>query len=284
MTALRNSGDEETRQHVARALAKSAAGDSLGPRALEALNILVTDTSARVRVNAVRSLASYGAPVRESLIRTMRDTDGNVRVATAEVLVPLLGNDAAAWKSVWAGDSTLQVRILLLAGARKIGSNALQAGEEAWQKSSDWRHRNAVLAARRTDTAHPLHFSDVNWALKDSDGRVREAGVRILNDIVRADATQADSVHKVWWSMLSDADVQVKAAAFALLRSSANAEKLPAALDAYANRQTIVTTMLGLLPCNSWPAHGSATAPTSLVRCGRVSAISFRQKIQPSVR
>jgi len=234
LAALRNSRDEETRQHIARALAKPAAGDSLSARALEALNVLVTDTSARVRVNAVRSLASYGPSSRESLIRSMRDPDGNVRIATTELLVPLLGNDVAAWKSAWAGDSTLQVRMLLLTGARRIGSDALETGEDEWRKSADWRQRNAVLAARRADTAHVLRLPEVSWAIKDADGRVREAGARILNEVVRADASQADSVRKVWWSLVSDSDVQVKAAVLGLLRSSATAEKLPVVLDAYA--------------------------------------------------
>lgn len=234
MVALRNSSDEETRQHVARTLAKSAAGDSLSARALEALNVLVTDTSARVRVNAVRSLASYGAPVRQSLIRALRDADGNVRVATTEMLVPMLGTDVAAWKSAWAADSTLPVRILLLTGARRVGSTALQTAEDDWRKSSDWRQRNAVLAARRADIAHAVRFPEVSWAIKDAEARVREAGARILNDVVRVDAAQTDSARKVWWSLLADSDVQVRAAALGLLRSSANAERLPAVLDAYA--------------------------------------------------
>ncbi|MEP6833191.1 MAG: peptidylprolyl isomerase [Gemmatimonas sp.] len=234
MAALRNSSDEETRQHVARALAKSAAGDSLSPRALEALNVLVTDSSARVRVNAVRSLSSYGAGTRESLLRAMRDADPNVRVATAEVLVPLLGTDAAAWKSVWAADSTLQVRILLLAGARRVAGNVLQTDEDEWKKSSDWRKRNAALAARRADAAHPIRMNEVSWAVKDNDGRLRESGARILSDVVRADASQADSAHKVWWHLIADPDMQVKAIAIGLLRSIASAENLPIVLDAYA--------------------------------------------------
>ncbi len=233
LIALRNSNDEETRQHVARALSKQAAGDSLGSRALDALNILVTDTSARVRVNAVRSLASYGAAERESLLRAMKDPDGNVRVATAEVLVPLLGNDAAVWKSLWAADSTLPVRMLLLTGARRIASNPLQAGEDEWRQSSDWRRRNAVLTARRADTAHAITLREVNWAMTDPDGRVREAGARVLNDVVRRDPAAGDSARKVWWSMLSDPDIQVKAAVLGLLRSSANADRLPLVLDAY---------------------------------------------------
>ncbi|MEO7360616.1 MAG: peptidylprolyl isomerase [Gemmatimonadaceae bacterium] len=233
LAALRNSTDEETRQHVARALAKSAAGDSLSSRALDALNVLVTDTSARVRTNAVRSLATYGNSARETLLRALRDSDGNVRVATAEVLLPLLGTDAAAWKSAWAIDSTLPVRILMLTGARRVGSLALQASEDAWKMSSDWRQRSAVLSARRADTAHVTRLNEVAWALTDADGRVREVAAGLLRDVPNKDASVRDSVNVLWLGMLSDPDVQVRSTALRSLAPTANARRVPAVIDGY---------------------------------------------------
>ena len=233
LAALRNSTDEETRQHVARALGKPAAGDSLSGRALEALNVLLTDTSARVRTNAVRSLATYGASARESLLRALRDSDGNVRVATAEVLLPLLGNDAAAFRSAWAIDSTLPVRILMLAGARRVGVLALQASEDEWKKSPDWRKRSAVLTARRADTAHVMRLSDVEWALGDADGRVRELAAASLRDIANKNVSVRDSVNALWMGMLSDADVQVRATALRSLAPTATAARIPVVLESY---------------------------------------------------
>ncbi|MEO7996738.1 MAG: peptidylprolyl isomerase [Gemmatimonadaceae bacterium] len=233
LAALRNSSDEETRQHVARALAKSQAGDSLSARAMEALNVLVTDTSARVRVNAIRALASYGAPVRETVLRGLRDSDGNVRVATTEVLLPLLGTDATAWKSAWSVDSTLQVRILMLAGARRVGSLALQPSEDAWKKSSDWRQRSAVLAARRADTVHATRMNEIAWALKDPDGRVREVVAGMLRAVAAKDPAMKDSVDALWMSMLPDPDVQVRATAVRSLIPTASARRVPVVIDVY---------------------------------------------------
>lgn len=237
LAALRNSRDEETRQHVARALGKSSAGDSLSARALEALNVLVTDTSARVRVNAIRSLASFGNATRESLLRALRDADGNVRVATTEVLIPLLGSDAAAWKSTWAIDSTLQSRILMLAGARRVGSVALQPFEEEWKKNADWRQRSAALAARRADTVHALKLSDVAWALADKDGRVRDNAAAALREVANRDASMRDSVNALWLGMFTDADVQVRSTALRSLVSTANARRVPAVIDVYTRAQ-----------------------------------------------
>lgn len=233
LAALRNSSDEETRQHVARALAKSQAGDSLSARAMEALNVLVTDTSARVRVNAIRSLASYGASVREAVLRGLRDSDGNVRVATTEVLLPLLGTDAALWKSTWAVDSTLQTRILMLAGARRVGSLALQSYEDDWKKSSDWRQRSAVLSARRADTTHVTRLNEIAWGLKDPDGRVREVVAGMLRAVATKDPTLKDSVDALWMSMLPDPDVQVRATAVRSLIPTASARRVPAVIDVY---------------------------------------------------
>lgn len=270
LAALRNSGDEETRQHVARALAKPQAGDSLSTRALEALNVLVTDTSSRVRVNALRSLASYGTSARETLLRALHDNDGNVRVATAEVLLPLLGTDAALWKSAWTADSTLPVRILLIAGARRAGVNALQPFEDEWKKSSDWRMRSAVLAARRGDTAHVTRMSDVAWAFKDSDGRVREIAAGLLRDVATKDVSLKDSVSALWLTMWTDPDVQVRATALRSLIPTANARRIPAVMDAYALAQKDVDNdaRLGAIGYirSAWERDSAAFAPESRTR------------------
>lgn len=234
LLALRNSGDEETRQHVARILAKATAGDSLAARAQEALNALITDTSARVRVNAVRSLATYGNSVRESIVRALRDSDGNVRVTASEVVLPMLGTDVNLWRSTWAVDTTLPVRINLLTGARRVGSVALLASEEEWKKSPDWRKRLAVLTALRADTARKVSMADASWAIVDIDARVREAGVRALRDVISDQPSMADSVRNIWRAKLRDPDALVRATAISSLASTGNAEGVAAVLAAYS--------------------------------------------------
>lgn len=234
LIALRNSSDEETRQHVARILARATAGDSLSSRAQEALNALVTDTSARVRVNAVRSLATYGNSARESILRALRDSDGNVRVTASEVVLPMLGTDANLWRSTWAVDSTLSVRINLLTGARRAGSVALLASEEEWKKSPDWRKRLAVLTALRADTARKATMADASWAIADADARVRDAGIRALRDVIADQPSMADSVRNIWRARLRDADAVVRATAISSLSSTANADGVAAVLAAYS--------------------------------------------------
>ena len=84
------SGAQRTRAEIARGLAKSAAGDSLGPKALAVLSRLVGDIDPHVRINAVRSLGTYGPIAKASLIYATRDYDPNVRIAAAQSFVDYL--------------------------------------------------------------------------------------------------------------------------------------------------------------------------------------------------
>jgi hypothetical protein len=70
-------GNQRTRAEIARGLAKSAAGDSLGPKAFAVLARLVGDVDPHVRVNAVRSLGTYGALAKASIIYATHDNDPN---------------------------------------------------------------------------------------------------------------------------------------------------------------------------------------------------------------
>ena len=67
MFAVAAHPDEEVRQYAARAFARSAAGDSLGPRARETLKLLLRDENERVRINATQSAASYGTLLADEL-------------------------------------------------------------------------------------------------------------------------------------------------------------------------------------------------------------------------
>ncbi|MEP6764304.1 MAG: peptidylprolyl isomerase [Gemmatimonadaceae bacterium] len=233
MLAAGSSTDEETRQHVARALIRSSTGDSLGARAQEMLRALIADTSARVRANAVRSLATFGAPSKDAVLKLLRDLDGNVRVSTAEVIGPLLGTDAAAWRAAWSADTTLPVRIAILTGARRAGTNALVDNEGNWTKSADWRQRSAVVQARRADTLHAPKLADIAWGIRDTDGRVRSASVSALAAVVRGNPGTADTVRKLLMSLLDDTDIGARAGGMAGLRASANAADVHRILQVY---------------------------------------------------
>ena len=68
------SGHQRARAEIARGLAKSAAGDSLGPKAFAVLARLAGDVAPHVRINAVRSLGPPH-PVRAAIIATETRND-----------------------------------------------------------------------------------------------------------------------------------------------------------------------------------------------------------------
>src|SRR5688572_21061769 len=83
---------QRTRAEVARALTRAAAGDSLGARAFAVLSRLASDIDPHVRINAVRSIATYGPQAKPVLVTATRDFDLNVRIAAAESLGTVLGS------------------------------------------------------------------------------------------------------------------------------------------------------------------------------------------------
>ena len=184
LISLRNSPDEETRQHVARALGRATAGDSLADLAKSALMELVRDTSERVRINAVRSLESFGPSVSASVMPLMRDPVGNVRVATSEGIGEVLQRDVTLWQTAWDADTALTVRRTLLAQARRNGVALATGIERQWASSADWQYRVAALGeataggAANAGNASANVQRDTALARKlmtDGDGRVQRA-------------------------------------------------------------------------------------------------------------
>lgn len=184
LLALRSSPDEETRQHVARALGRATAGDSLAELAKAALLELVKDASERVRINAVRSLESFGPSVSASVLPLMRDPVGNVRVAASEGIGEVLQRDAPLWQTAWDADTSLTVRRTLLAQARRNGVALASGIEQQWATNADWQYRVAALGeaaasgAANGGNASAAVQRDTALARKlmtDSDGRVQRA-------------------------------------------------------------------------------------------------------------
>src|SRR5687768_14731007 len=82
---IRNqSGVQRVRAEIARALTRQAAGDSLGNLAYPVLTRLAADPHPHVRINAVRSLATYNLRARDAVMAATRDTDTNVRIRSEE--------------------------------------------------------------------------------------------------------------------------------------------------------------------------------------------------------
>jgi HEAT repeat protein len=81
------------------------------------LDELASDPNPHVRINAIRSLATYGAPSKSAVLAGTRDPDANVRITAAEELGSVLDNSRAAWLPVWKADTGFMYRRSVLVSA-----------------------------------------------------------------------------------------------------------------------------------------------------------------------
>jgi cyclophilin family peptidyl-prolyl cis-trans isomerase/HEAT repeat protein len=178
MFAVAAHPDEEVRQYAARAFARSAAGDSLGPRARETLKLLLRDENERVRINATQSAASYGTLLADELEARWRDPVRSVRVTLAESFAEVGARDLARWQRAWDADTMLAVRRLLLQQARKNALPLFAGVETQWARHTDWRYRVASLGSAErgaiTDSTVPRLLEN------DPDRRVRREAMARL--------------------------------------------------------------------------------------------------------
>jgi cyclophilin family peptidyl-prolyl cis-trans isomerase/HEAT repeat protein len=175
LLAQRSHPDEEVRQHVARALARTLVGDSLSAQAVEALRVLLTDDSERVRVNAVRSAATFGDALAEQVIARFADTAPNVRVAAAEGFAEVAQRDVTRWNRAWQADTQLVTRRTLLPQARRLGVDVFANVEAEWAGHSDWRVRVAAMQGRERNAMRADDSTLARRLLEDADVRVQRA-------------------------------------------------------------------------------------------------------------
>jgi cyclophilin family peptidyl-prolyl cis-trans isomerase/HEAT repeat protein len=226
----------DLRSYVARGLARTVAGDSLGSEALTALRRLVDDLHPHVRINAIRSLATYGGAARADLVRRLHDPDANVRVALAQSLGGVLAVPSEDWSSAWASDTGFTYRRALLATSVRAGVRLAALDAEspgAWQRHADWRFRAAAAeaagAGRQADVdaiAAPL--------LRDADARVRAAAYNAA--LIWADSVTAATRpygRPALPAALRDEDLFVRASVLDALRSHARAPDASVAFAAW---------------------------------------------------
>jgi HEAT repeat protein len=224
----------DLRSYIARGLGRTVSGDSLGSDALTALRRLVDDPHPHVRINAIRSLATYGPPARADLVRHLHDPDANARVALVQSLGGVLAVPSDDWSVAWAADTGFAYRRALLSTSVRVGVPvaALDTGNaQAWQRRTDWRFRAAAAeaagAGRQADIdaiAAPL--------LGDSDARVRAAAFSaVLNWADSASAATRPYARSALPAALRDDDLFVRAAILDALRSRA---RMPDAMVALA--------------------------------------------------
>jgi cyclophilin family peptidyl-prolyl cis-trans isomerase/HEAT repeat protein len=228
------SGNQRARAEIARGLAKSAAGDSLGPKALVVLSRLVGDVDPHVRINAVRSLGTYGPVAKASLVYATRDIDPNVRIAAAQSFGTVLAKNGTDFPALWAADTSLAYRSALLASAARAGLRPAEL--RTWTTSPDWHFRSAVALAAGDTIDRAFAISRAAPLTRDPDPRVREVAYGALAPppTMRLE----DSVHALLVSGLRDPDFYVRATVIGALADRPSAADLAAVLASYRQAGT----------------------------------------------
>jgi peptidyl-prolyl cis-trans isomerase B (cyclophilin B) len=182
LLAVRAHADEEVRQYVARALTRTAVGDSLVALAREALNAFVQDPDWRVRANAAGSVSTFGASALDAVQIGLADTVANVRVVATDSLSVVFGRDAGRWRRAWERDTLLAVRRLMLAHVRQLALPIFDAEVSTWEQHTDWRYRIAALEhrARATDVDRVVAAEAF---IADTDPRIRTAALQRLANL-----------------------------------------------------------------------------------------------------
>lgn len=164
------------RAFAIRALTKSFADSAgLAPATLADLAArAVDDADAGVRVNALRTLATFHDPrFAERIATRLGDPQPNVRVQAAETLGELGGpRAAAALTAILATREAYAVRSQALLALAKIDSAAAAPAQAAWAASGDWRERAIAAEALIAHRGDPSRF------LEDADSRVVAAALQ----------------------------------------------------------------------------------------------------------
>ena len=224
------SAPSRIRAEIARGLAKSAAGDSLGPSALAALSRLVSDIDPHVRINSVRSLGTYGAIAKASLVNATHDADPNVRIAAAQSFGAVLNRESTEFPALWAADTSGAYRASLLASAARAGLRPPELAQLA--SSRDWRMRAAVAAAEGDTLDRAFAMSRAIPLTRDPDPRVREAAYAAL--LPPSSMRLEDSVHALLVTGLRDPDFYVRATVIGALADRPSSTDLTPVLASYA--------------------------------------------------
>ncbi|HEV2018242.1 MAG TPA: HEAT repeat domain-containing protein, partial [Gemmatimonadaceae bacterium] len=223
------SGSQRARSEIARGLAKSAAGDSLGVKAFGVLARLVGDVDPHVRINAVRSIGTYGPPAKAALVYAAHDQDPNVRIAAAQSFGTVLGKDATDFPALWAADTSVAYRSSLLSSAARAGLRPAEL--TSWASSPDWRFRAAVASASGDTLDRAFAFSRTAPLTQDPDARVREAAYAAIAPI--AGLPLEDTVHALLINGLRDSDFYVRATVIGALADRPTTADLSAVLTSY---------------------------------------------------
>jgi hypothetical protein len=127
-----------------------------------------------VRINAIRSLGTFGPSARDAILPLATDTDANVRITVAQSVGTVLDSAAADWDGLWKSDTGLTFRASLLASAAqgRDARHVLHLGGP-WAKDGDWRHLAAYGAALSASSRGPRRDRALEELRGSPDPRVR---------------------------------------------------------------------------------------------------------------
>ena len=192
------------------------------------LSRLVLDPHPHVRINAVRSLATFGPRTRDLVVAATRDADANTRIAAAQSLNTVLDSNVVAWKPLWAADTSMMYRSSLLTAAARAG--AMLPEFVTWQGHPNWRYRSAALDAAGGLTNRALGSQVGYQMVSDTDRRVRAAAYSV---IAGDDSVLSGQAREALLNGLLDSDHIVRATVIGSLARRANAADAPFILNAY---------------------------------------------------
>jgi cyclophilin family peptidyl-prolyl cis-trans isomerase len=182
-----------------------------------------------VRINAVRSIGTYGPPAKAALVYAAHDQDPNVRIAAAQSLGTVLAKDASDFPALWALDTSIVYRSSLLASAARAGLRPAEL--TSWASAPDWRLRAAVASASGDTLDRAFAFARTAPLTQDADARVRESAYAALAP--SAGLPLEDTVHALLINGLRDPDFYVRATVIGALADRPSAADLSAVLTSY---------------------------------------------------
>ncbi len=194
----------------------------------------VIDLDARVRINALRALATFRDPETGPVIEVaLNDVEPNVRVQAAQALGRVGGRVAATELARLFADSDLfAVQREALLGLSRTDSAAFSVAAAAWGQSGDWRRR--AVAADGWERVLPGPHPDKPDFLTDQDSRVVAAALGAWSRQVQD--PDADLVRQSR-HFISHPDAVVRVAAAGVLGAVADPDDIAALGEMFRQAQ-----------------------------------------------
>ncbi|MDZ4864325.1 MAG: HEAT repeat domain-containing protein [Gemmatimonadota bacterium] len=235
LDALADRSAPSVRAAAARALSKSYVDSSglIATSVADALVRLTTDQDATVRVQALRSLGTFGeARLARRIVPLLEDAVPNVQVEAAQTLAELGGADAstALGRVLTGGKGSFARRRAALLGLARLDSAGFAPQGERWASSADWRER--AIAAEGWAHAAPTKLAPL---LADRDPRVIAAALQAWGEVVVGPDAALLAASR---QLLAHADAAVRAVAADGVARAADRADQAALLRAFRDAAT----------------------------------------------